>query len=192
MQVYYIASHYDQKHFSIINNVTDHGRFIRVPYRTGFYLSTIVTLEDKTNGLLKRREVVCVFKGVAGKLTRKDAAEMLAKELKLDKKFVIPISLQPETGMSDLRCMFYVYDDDLAKRHLPKYILLRMLSKEERKKVKEAAKAKGKKPAEGAAEAALAETKEAPKESKEEKAEPKAEKPKKEAKKEEKPEGEAK
>ena|GEM_PF-158990 len=191
--MYYIASHYDQKRLSIINNVTGHGRFIRVPYRIGFYLSTIVTLGDKTNGLLKRREVVCVFKGVAGKLTRKEAAEMLAKELKLDKKFVIPISLQPETGMSDLRCMFYVYDDeDLAKRHLPKYIPLRMLSKEERKKAKEAAKAKGKKPAEGTAEAAPAETKEAPKGAKEEKVEAKAEKPKKEAKKEENPEGEAK
>jgi small subunit ribosomal protein S24e len=160
-------------------------------------LSTIVTLEDKTNGLLKRRELKCLFKGFAGKLTRKEAAEMLAKELKLDKKFVIPISLEGETGMSDINCTFYVYDDEnLAKRHLPKYIFMRMLTKEERKKAKEAEKAKGKKSAEGAP----AEVKEAPKE--EAKAETKAkeepegtakaEKPKKEAKGKDKPEGETK
>lgn len=142
-------------------------------------MSTIVTLEDKTNGLLKRRELKCLFKGFAGKLTRKEAAEMLAKELKLDKKFVIPVSLEGETGMNDINCTFYVYDDEnLAKRHLPKYIFMRMLTKEERKKAKEAEKAKGKKPAEGAP----AEAKEAPKEEAETKAK---EKPKKEAAKEE-------
>jgi len=160
-------------------------------------------LEDKTNGLLKRRELKCLFKGFAGKLTRKEAAEMLATELKLDKKFVIPISLEGETGMNDINCTFYVYDDEnLAKRHLPKYIFMRMLTKEERKMAKEAEKAKRKKPAEGAP----AKAKEAPKEAKEEakpetkakekpKAEDKAEKPTKEAKDKDKdkdkPEGEA-
>ncbi|MBI5133732.1 MAG: hypothetical protein HZA83_03380 [Thaumarchaeota archaeon] len=169
-------------------------------------MSTIVTLEDKSNGILKRREIKCLFKSVAGKLTRKEAAEMLAKELKLDKKFVIPVSLMCKTGTNDISCTFYVYDDEnLAKQHLPKYIFIRMLTKEESKKAKEAEKAKGKKPAEGVP----AETKdkakaekpkkepakeEAPAEAKEKKSEAKdkAEKPKKEAKGKDKPEGEAK
>lgn len=170
-------------------------------------MSTIVTLEDKPNGILRRREVKCLFKGVAGKLTRKEAAEMLAKELKLDKKFVIPVSLMCKTGTNDINCIFYVYDDEnLAKQHLPKYIFIRMLTKEERKKAKEAEKAKGKKPAEGAP----AQAKEAPKEEAEAKEKPekpkkepakeeapaeakdKAEKPEQEAKGRDKPEGEAK
>lgn len=132
---------------------------------------------------------------------------MLAKELKLDKKFVIPISLEGKTGMSDINCTFYVYDDEnLAKRHLPKYIFMRMLTKEERKKAKEAEKAKGKKPAEGAPaeakEAPKEQAKEEAKEAKEEakpetkakekpKAEDKAEKPTKEAKDKDKPKEEA-
>lgn len=147
-------------------------------------MSTIVTLEDKSNGILKRREVKCLFKGVAGKLTRKEAAEMLAKELKLDKKFVIPVSLMCETGTDDISCTFYVYDDEnLAKQHLPKYIFIRMLTKEERKKAKEAEKAKGKKPVEGAPTKA----KEAPKEEAEAKDKDKAENPKKEPAKKEAP-----
>ena len=161
-------------------------------------MSTIVTLEDKPNGILKRREVKCLFKGVAGKLTRKEAAEMLAKELKFDKKFVIPVSLMCKTGTNDIGCTFYVYDDEnLAKQHLPKYIFMRMLTKEERKKAKEAEKAKGKKPAEGApAEAKDKDKAEKPKKepAKEEApaAKDKAEKPEKEAKGKDKPEGEAK
>lgn len=163
-------------------------------------MSTIVTLEDKPNGILKRREVKCLFKGVAGKLTRKEAAEMLAKELKFDKKFVIPVSLMCETGTNDIGCTFYVYDDEnLAKQHLPKYIFIRMLTKEERKKAKEAEKAKGKKPAEGAPKEE-AEAKEKPEKPKKEpakeeapaEAKDKAEKPKKEAKGRDKPEGKAK
>ncbi|MFQ5941841.1 MAG: hypothetical protein ACE5KA_09120 [Nitrososphaerales archaeon] len=166
-------------------------------------MSTIVTLEDKTNGVLKRREVRCLFKGLSGGLTRKDAAEMLARELKLDKGLVIPISLISTTGTNDIGCVFYIYDDEkLARRHLPKYVFMRMLSKEERKKAKEAQKAKGKKPSEGAPAA----PKEKPKESKEEKAkegaetevkekaktEDKSQQPKNEAKGKNKPEEEAK
>ena len=109
------------------------------------YLSTLITLEDKTNGLLKRREVKCSFKGSAGRLTRKEAVEILTKELKLDEKFVIPANLICKNGVNDIHGTFYIYDDEnLAKKHLPKYIFMRMLTKEERKKVKEAEKAKSK------------------------------------------------
>jgi ribosomal protein S24E len=144
-------------------------------------LSEIVTLEDRTNALLKRREVRCLFKGHAGKLSRNDAVSLLSQQLKLDKKFVIPVTLKCETGRTDVKGTFYVYDEEgLAKKHLPKYVFLRLLSKEERKKVREAekAKAKAKKPEEGAAPKAeapkeeKAEAKEEKKEVKEEKKEP--------------------
>ena len=144
-------------------------------------MSEIVTLEDRTNALLKRREVRCLFKGQAGKISRNDAVNLLSQQLKLDKKFVIPVTLKCETGKTDVKGMFYVYDDEgLAKKHLPKYVFLRLLSKEERKKVREAEKAKAKKP-EGAAPKAVA----APKEEKKEPEKAK-EAPKEQAKPEEK------
>ena len=137
-----------------------------------------------------------MFKGHAGKLTRNDAANLLTQQLKLDKKFVIPVTLKCETGRTDVKGTFYVYDDEgLAKKHLPKYVFLRLLSKEERKKAREAEKAKAKKP-EGAAPKAeapkeeKAEAKEEKKEVKEEKKE--SEKPKEAPKEKAKPETKAK
>ena len=157
-------------------------------------MSEIVTLEDKTNALLKRRELMCLFKGQAGKIGRNDAVNILTEQLKLDKKFVIPVTLKCETGKTDVKGTFYVYDDEsLAKKHLPKYIFLRMLSKEERKKVIEAEKAKKAKKPEGAApKAKEAAPKEEKKEAKEKKEPEKAkempkEKAKPEAKGKEKP-----
>ncbi len=115
-------------------------------------MSQIVTLQDKTNALLKRREVKCLFKGHAGKLSRNDAVNLVTTQLKLDKKIVIPVTLECETGRTDVKGTFYVYDDEtLAKKHLPKYVFLRLLSKEERKKIAEAEKAKAKAKKEGAA-----------------------------------------
>jgi len=147
-------------------------------------LSQIVTLQDKTNALLKRREVRCLFKGHAGKLSRNDAVNLLTAQLKLDKKIVIPVTLKCETGRTDVKGTFYVYDDEtLAKKHLPKYVFLRLLSKEERKKIAEAEKAKAKAKKEGTAPKAEAAPKtEAP--PKEEKKEPekKEEAPKEKAK----------
>ncbi len=103
-------------------------------------------LEDKINGLLKRREVNCTFKGYAGKLTRKEAVEKVVKELKLDNKFVIPVSLMCNTGINDIKCTFYVYDEEtLARIHLPKHLFKRMLTKEESKE-KNVEKDRGKVP----------------------------------------------
>ncbi len=133
-------------------------------------MSEIVTLEDRTNVLLKRREVRCLFRGKAGKLTRNDAVNLLTQQLKLDKKFVIPVILKCETGKADVKGTFYVYDDEgLAKKHLPKYVFLRLLSKEERKKIVEAQKAAAKKPEAAAPKAKQAAPKEEKEEAKEEK-----------------------
>ncbi len=153
-------------------------------------MSDIVTLEDRPNALLRRREVRCLFRGKAGKLSRNDAVSLVTQQLKLDKKFVIPVTLKCETGKADVKGIFYVYEDEgLAKKHLPKYVFLRLLSKEERKKVAETEKAKAKKP-----EAAPKKPKEAaPKEKKEAKEEKKEPDKAKEAPKEKaKPEAKAK
>jgi small subunit ribosomal protein S24e len=102
----------------------------------------VVTLEDRRNSLLNRREVKVLFRGAAGKIKKTDAAEKIAGELNVDKKKVIPINLICETGMTDVHGVFYVYDDEKeATKQLPRYRLLRTLPKADRKKILDEEKA---------------------------------------------------
>jgi small subunit ribosomal protein S24e len=102
----------------------------------------VAMLEDRKNSLLNRREVKAIFKGAAGKINRTDAAEKIANQLSVDKKLVVPINLRCQTGMIDVHAVFYVYDDQNdAARQLPRYRLLRTLSREERKKILDGEKA---------------------------------------------------
>ena len=102
----------------------------------------VAMLEDRTNSLLNRREIRVLFRGAAGKINRNEAAEKIAKQLNVNKKQVVPINLRCQTGMTDVRGILYVYDDENeAARQLPRYRLLRTLSREERKKVLDEEKA---------------------------------------------------
>jgi len=107
-----------------------------------------VTLEDRRNSLLNRREVRALFRGAAGKIKRSEAVEKIAGQLAVDKKQIIPINLICKTGMTDVHAVFYVYDDEKeAAKQLPRYRMLRILPKEERKKIlddEKAAKLKAK------------------------------------------------
>jgi small subunit ribosomal protein S24e len=99
-------------------------------------------LEDRTNSLLNRREIRVLFRGAAGKINRNEAAEKIAKQLNVNKKQVVPINLRCQTGMTDVHGILYVYDDENeAARQLPRYRLLRTLSREERKKTLDEEKA---------------------------------------------------
>jgi small subunit ribosomal protein S24e len=102
----------------------------------------IVTLEDRKNSLLNRREVKALFKGAAGKIKKTEAAEKMASQLNVDKKQVIPVNLICHTGMTDVHAIFYVYDDEKeAAKQLPRYRIMRTLQKEERKKILDEEKA---------------------------------------------------
>ena len=85
--------------------------------------------------MLEREEVICVFEGMAGKLSRIEAANKIKEELKVN-KLVIPIKLVSEYGKNDLKGLFYIYDnEEIAKKYIPKYIFKRIgLEKEEEKK----------------------------------------------------------
>ena len=73
-------------------------------------------VSDVNNTFLSRREIVCEFPGLAGKLKKLDAADMIAKQFKLDGKVIIPISMKSHSGRPTVRGTFYVYDnEDLAK-----------------------------------------------------------------------------
>jgi small subunit ribosomal protein S24e len=108
----------------------------------------VAMLEDRRNSLLNRREVKVIFRGAAGKINRNDAAERIANQLNVNKKQVVPINLRCQTGMTDIHGLLYVFDDENeAAKQLPRYRLLRTLSREERKKVlgeEKAAKLKAK------------------------------------------------
>lgn len=103
---------------------------------------------DFENMLLRRREISALVRGLSGKLTRQAAVDLLATQAKVDGKQVHVISLQPRAGTPDLSGVFYVYEDEKdAQRQLPKYLRVRLLTKEERKKLREEAKkAKAPKP----------------------------------------------
>ncbi|HEY6756507.1 MAG TPA: hypothetical protein VI037_03870 [Nitrososphaera sp.] len=102
----------------------------------------LALLEDRRNSLLNRREVKVLFRGAAGKINRNEAAEKIANQLNVNKKQVIPINLGCQTGMIDVHALLYVYDDENeAARQLPRYRLLRTLSREERKKILDEEKA---------------------------------------------------
>ena len=87
----------------------------------------IETLSDEKNSFLSRREIICDFKGLGGKLKKLEAVEMITKEFKLDGKIVIPMKLQNHTGQPKITGIFYVYDDEkLAREHVNPTIFARL------------------------------------------------------------------
>ena len=90
-------------------------------------MSMIETVSDENNSFLSRREIICDFNRLGGKLKKLEAVEMITKELKLDGKIVIPIKLQNHTGRPKITGVFYVYDDEkLAKEHVDPTIFARL------------------------------------------------------------------
>jgi len=143
--------------------------------------------QDTYNPLLKRKEVrVEVDHDAAGTPSRTDLRKAIATKFNTKPENVYVLDIETKTGTQSALCAVEVYDDpQSAQRTVPKYVQVRNLPPEERKKVreqeakKEEAKPKAEKPK---AEKAKPETpKEEAKEVKEEKPKPeaKAEAPKK-------------
>jgi len=96
----------------------------------------VVLLEDNNNALLKRREIRTIIKNAAGSIKRQEAVELIANKLKLDKNNILPISIKSEYGNPDVLTLMYCFDKiDDAKKQIPRYLFLRSLAKEERKKI---------------------------------------------------------
>ena len=90
-------------------------------------MSMIEVTSDVNNSLLARREITCTFKGLAGKLKKSEAVDMISKQFKLDGKVIVPIILQNETGRPIVSGTFYVYDDEkLARQHVKPAIFQRL------------------------------------------------------------------
>ncbi len=136
-------------------------------------MSIIETVTDVDNTFLSRRELTCNFAGLAGKLKKLEAVDMITKEFKLDGKVVIPMRLQTHVGKPIVTGTFFVYEDEgLAKKHVNPTIFSRL--EKSKAKLAEAEAAAQEAPAEEAA------SEEAPAEDKA--AEAPAEEPKEEEK----------
>jgi small subunit ribosomal protein S24e len=102
----------------------------------------VVILEEHNNTLLGRREIRSVLKNAAGRVKREDAVDVVAKQLNVDRKAIIPINMKCETGKSDIYATMYIYNsDEDAKKQLPRYRILRNMTKEDRKKLLDEEKA---------------------------------------------------
>ena len=95
-------------------------------------------LEQQENKFLSRKEVTAKFTDIKGNLKRDDAANMVSQQLNVNKANVFPIKIRFDAGRDSAKGVFYVYSNaELAKKHLPRYLMVRSLPKEERKKVRE-------------------------------------------------------
>ena len=84
-------------------------------------------VSDVNNTFLSRREIVCDFPGLAGKLKKMDAADMISKQFKLDGKIIIPISMKSHSGRPTVTGTFFVYDnEELAKKQVNPTIFKRL------------------------------------------------------------------
>ncbi|MFZ8907568.1 MAG: hypothetical protein ACO2Y5_07090 [Nitrosopumilaceae archaeon] len=118
-------------------------------------MSIIETVSDVNNTFLSRRELTCNFAGLAGKLKKLEAVDMVTKEFNLTDKVIIPMLLESHSGKSTTTGTFFVYDDEgLAKKHVNPTIFARL----EKAKAKQA---EAEKAAEAPAEEAPAEKTEA-------------------------------
>lgn len=91
------------------------------------YMSIIQTVNDVNNTFLSRRELVCNFTGLGGKLKKLEAVDMITKEFKLSGKVVVPMRLQTHVGKPLVTGTFFVYEDEaLAKKHINPVIFERL------------------------------------------------------------------
>lgn len=105
-------------------------------------MSIIETITDVDNTFLSRRELTCNFAGLAGKLKKLEAVDMITKEFKLDGKVVIPMRLQTHVGKPIVTGTFFVYEDEgLAKKHVNPTIFSRLEKSKAKRAEDEAAAA---------------------------------------------------
>lgn len=95
--------------------------------------------EDTYNPLLKRKEVrVEVDHDAAGTPTRTDLRKAIATKYNTKTENVYVLDIDTKTGTQVASCAVEVYDDpQTAQRTVPKYIQIRNLPPDERKRVKE-------------------------------------------------------
>ena len=91
--------------------------------------------------LLDRVELEVLIPERAGKISRGEAVGMVAEEMKVGKERVGLITLKQQAGTRDVVGRFGVYGSEEAmKRTHPQHLTVRLMTKEEREKLKQAKK----------------------------------------------------
>ena len=91
--------------------------------------------------LLDRVELEVFIPEKAGKLSRSEAVGMVADEMKVGKERVGLITLKQQAGTMDIVGSFGVYGSEEAMRRThPHHLSVRLMTKEEREKLKQAKK----------------------------------------------------
>jgi ribosomal protein S24E len=88
--------------------------------------------------VLDRAYIEVTLQGRGGKLTRKEAIEAAANELGVAPENVGLIRIDGQSGTTDVVGKFYVYGTPESKKRLhPRHLGVRLLTKEEREKIKQ-------------------------------------------------------
>ena len=91
--------------------------------------------------LLDRVELEVFIPEKAGKLSRSEAVGMVADEMKVGRERVGLITLKQQAGTRDIVGSFGVYGSEEAMRRThPHHLSVRLMTKEEREKLKQAKK----------------------------------------------------
>ena len=94
--------------------------------------------------VLDRSYVEFSIEGRAGKVSRKEAIEMVAQELRVPVENVGLVRVDGQSGTRKVLGRFYVYGSAESKKKIhPKYLQERTLTKEEREKLKQERKKAG-------------------------------------------------
>jgi ribosomal protein S24E len=95
-------------------------------------------LRKSESKVLGRSYVEASLEDKSGKISRNEAIETVAKELGVPKENVGLIRIEGESGTTRVVAKFYVYGSTEAKKRLhQRYLAERMLTKEEREKLKQ-------------------------------------------------------
>ena len=95
-------------------------------------------LKRSDSKVLERSYVELRLDGRAGKLTRKEAIAAVAQELGVASERVGVVRLDGQAGTTDVIGRFYVYGSAEAKKSVqPRYLEERLLTKEEREKLRQ-------------------------------------------------------
>ena len=88
--------------------------------------------------VLDRSYVEAVMEGKAGKMSRKEAIAAVAQQMGVPAENVALVRLDGESGTTNIVGRFYVYGSPTSKKSIQlKHLEERLLSKEEREKLKQ-------------------------------------------------------
>ena len=103
-----------------------------------FGLPTLQVVKKSESKVLDRSLVELTLDDKAGKISRKEAIALVAQEMGVQPENVALIRMDGESGTMKVLGKFYVYGSAASKKRIqPRYLDERLLTKEERDKLKQ-------------------------------------------------------